>query len=78
MDFNSVLFSIGDRLPKDPISTVILEEKFDRLSKDKQKEVVASFSVLGRDFLLGEFGVGRFMIGICAFRDYNYRYVFSG
>lgn len=37
MDFNSVLFSIGDKLPKDATSTVMLKEKFDRLSEERKK-----------------------------------------
>ncbi|KRS99041.1 hypothetical protein [Campylobacter coli] len=73
MDFNSVLFSIGDKLPKDATSTVMLKEKFDRLNEDKQKEVVAQLPMIKLKspalvfwvgtFLFGAFGVGRFMIG---------------
>ncbi|EAJ5251812.1 hypothetical protein C1U49_03345 [Campylobacter jejuni] len=73
MDFNSVLFSIGDKLPKDATSTVTLKEKFDRLNEDKQKEVVAQLPMIKLKspalvfwvgtFLFGAFGVGRFMIG---------------
>ncbi|EAK3930372.1 hypothetical protein C1U56_02820 [Campylobacter jejuni] len=73
MDFNSVLFSIGDKLLKDATSTVMLKEKFDRLNEDKQKEVVAQLPMIKLKspalvfwvgtFLFGGLGVGRFMIG---------------
>lgn len=73
MDFNTVLLSVGDKLPKDGVSAVMLKDKFERLSEDKQKEVATQLPLLNLKspalvfwvgtFLLGSLGVGRFMIG---------------
>ncbi|MBZ7963459.1 hypothetical protein [Campylobacter sp. 2457A] len=73
MDFNNVLFSVQDKLPKDGISAMTLKEKFESLSESKQQEVVSNLPMLGLKspalvfwvgtFLFGAFGVGRFMIG---------------
>ncbi|WP_407927903.1 hypothetical protein [Campylobacter molothri] len=73
MDFNNVLFSVQDKLPKDGISAMTLKEKFESLSEAKQQEVVSNIPMLGLKspalvfwvgtFLFGAFGVGRFMIG---------------
>lgn len=62
MDFNSVLFSIGDKLPKDATSTVMLKEKFDRLNEDKQKEVVAQLPMIKLKSPALVFWVGTFFI----------------
>lgn len=73
MDFNTVLMSIGDKLPRDGIASVALKDKFEKLSEESQKSAITQLSVLNLKspalvfwvgtFLLGGFGVGRFMIG---------------
>ncbi|EAJ7130077.1 hypothetical protein CC22_07335 [Campylobacter upsaliensis] len=73
MDFNTVLMSIGDKLPKDGVASVALKDKFEKLSEESQKSAITQLSVLNLKspalvfwvgtFLLGGFGVGRFMIG---------------
>lgn len=73
MDFNTVLMSIGDKLPRDGIASVALKDKFEKLSEESQKSAITQLSVLNLKspalvfwvgtFLLGVFGVGRFMIG---------------
>ncbi|MCR8697032.1 MULTISPECIES: hypothetical protein [Campylobacter] len=73
MDFNSVLLIIQDKLPKDGASSVILKDKFESLSQDKQKDFISKLSQIKLkspafvfwvgSFLLGNLGVGRFMIG---------------
>ncbi|MBK1972235.1 hypothetical protein JG676_05340 [Campylobacter sp. 2018MI35] len=73
MDFNSLLLSIGDKLPKDGVSTITLKDKFERLSEDRQKQVIAQLPMIKLKspalvfwvgtFLFGGLGVGRFMIG---------------
>lgn len=73
MDFNTVLMSIGDKLPKDGVASVALKDKFEKLSGESQKSAITQLSVLNLKspalvfwvgtFLLGGFGVGRFMIG---------------
>lgn len=73
MDFNSLLLSIGDKLPKDGISAVTLKEKFERLNEDKQKQVATQLLTIKLQspalvfwvgtFFFGSLGVGRFMIG---------------
>ncbi|EIW9953730.1 hypothetical protein MG150_000741 [Campylobacter upsaliensis] len=73
MDFNTVLMSIGDKLPRDGIASVALKDKFEKLSEESQKSAITQLSVLNLKspalvfwvgtFLLGALGVGRFMIG---------------
>lgn len=73
MDFNSVLLIIQDKLPKDGVSSVILKDKFESLSQDKQKDFISKLSEIKLkspafvfwvgNFLLGGLGVARFMIG---------------
>ncbi len=73
MDFNSVLLIIQDKLPKDGASSVILKDKFESLSQDKQKDFISKLSQIKLknpafvfwvgNFLLGNLGVARFMIG---------------
>lgn len=73
MDFNTVLMSIGDKLPRDGVASVTLKDKFEKLSEESQKNAITQLSVLNLKspalvfwvgtFLLGAFGVGRFMIG---------------
>lgn len=73
MDFNTVLMSIGDKLPRDGIASVALKDKFEKLSEESQKNAITQLSVLNLKspalvfwvgtFLLGALGVGRFMIG---------------
>lgn len=73
MDFNSVLLIIQDKLPKDGASSIILKDKFESLSQDKQKDFISKLSQIKLkspafvfwvgNFLLGNLGVARFMIG---------------
>lgn len=73
MDFNSILSSIGDKLPRDGLAALALKEKFERLSEERKKDVLNQLPMLKLKspalvfwvgtFLLGSFGVGRFMIG---------------
>ncbi len=73
MDFNSVLLIIQDKLPKDGVSSAILKDKFESLSQDKQKDFISKLSQIKLkspafvfwvgNFLLGNLGVARFMIG---------------
>lgn len=73
MDFNSVLLIIQDKLPKDGASSIILKDKFESLSQDKQKDFISKLSEIKLkspafvfwvgNFLFGCFGVARFMIG---------------
>lgn len=73
MDFNSVLLIIQDKLPKDGASSIVLKDKFESLSQDKQKDFISKLSQIKLkspafvfwvgNFLLGSFGVARFMIG---------------
>ena len=73
MDFNSVLLIIQDKLPKDGASSIILKDKFESLSQDKQKDFISKLSQIKLkspafvfwvgNFLFGSFGVARFMIG---------------
>lgn len=73
MDFNSVLLIIQDKLPKDGVSSVMLKDKFESLSQDKQKDFISKLSQIKLkspafvfwvgNFLLGNLGVARFMIG---------------
>lgn len=73
MDFNTVLMSIGDKLPRDGVASVTLKDKFEKLSEESQKNAITQLSVLNLKspalvfwvgtFLLGALGVGRFMIG---------------
>ncbi|MCR2062457.1 hypothetical protein [Campylobacter helveticus] len=73
MDFNTVLMSINDKLPKDGVAFVTLKDKFEKLSEESQKNAITQLSVLNLKspalvfwvgtFLLGALGVGRFMIG---------------
>lgn len=73
MDFNSVLLIIQDKIPKDGVSSVALKDKFESLSQDKQKDFISKLSQIKLkspafvfwvgNFLLGNLGVGRFMIG---------------
>ncbi|PPB65839.1 hypothetical protein [Campylobacter hyointestinalis] len=73
MDFNSVLLTIQDKIPKDGASSVVLKDKFENLSQDKQKDFISKLSEIKLkspafvfwvgNFLLGNFGVARFMIG---------------
>ncbi|EAL3911264.1 hypothetical protein A0Z32_05565 [Campylobacter upsaliensis] len=73
MDFNMVLMSIGDKLPRDGVASVTLKDKFEKLSEESQKNAITQLSVLNLKspalvfwvgtFLLGALGVGRFMIG---------------
>ncbi|ARR04200.1 MULTISPECIES: hypothetical protein [Campylobacter] len=73
MDFNSVLLIIQDKLPKDGASSIILKDKFENLSQDKQKDFISKLSQIKLkspafvfwvgNFLFGSFGVARFMIG---------------
>ncbi|MBS4314402.1 hypothetical protein [Campylobacter vulpis] len=73
MDFNTVLMSIGDKLPRDGVASITLKDKFEKLSEESQKNAITQLSVLNLKspalvfwvgtFLLGGFGVGRFMIG---------------
>lgn len=73
MDFNSVLLIIQNKLPKDGASSVMLKDKFESLSQDKQKDFISKLSEIKLkspafvfwvgNFLLGNFGVARFMIG---------------
>ncbi|MCR2101427.1 hypothetical protein [Campylobacter upsaliensis] len=72
MDFNTVLMSIGDKLPRDGVASVTLKDKFEKLSEESQKNAITQLSVLNLKspalvfwvgtFLLGALGVGRFMI----------------
>lgn len=73
MDFNTVLMSIADKLPRDGVASVTLKDKFEKLSEESQKNAITQLSVLNLKspalvfwvgtFLLGALGVGRFMIG---------------
>lgn len=73
MDYNSVLLIIQDKLPKDGVSSAILKDKFESLSQDKQKDFISKLSQIKLkspafvfwvgNFLLGNLGVARFMIG---------------
>lgn len=73
MDFNTVLMSINDKLPRDGVASVTLKDKFEKLSEESQKNAITQLSVLNLKspalvfwvgtFLLGALGVGRFMIG---------------
>lgn len=73
MDFNTVLMSIGDKLPRDGVASVTLKDKFEKLSEESQKNAITQLSVLNLKspalvfwvgtFLLGALGIGRFMIG---------------
>ncbi|WP_297447850.1 hypothetical protein [uncultured Campylobacter sp.] len=73
MDFNTVLMSIGDKLPRDGVASITLKDKFEKLSEESQKNAITQLSVLNLKspalvfwvgtFLLGALGVGRFMIG---------------
>ncbi len=73
MDFNSVLSSIVDKLPRDGLAAITLKEKFERLSQDKQKDFISKLSQIKLkspafvfwvgNFLFGSLGVARFMIG---------------
>ncbi|WP_096014375.1 hypothetical protein [Campylobacter lanienae] len=73
MDFNSVLLIIQNKLPKDGVSSAILKDKFESLSQDKQKDFISKLSQIKLkspafvfwvgNFLLGNLGVARFMIG---------------
>ncbi|TNH34742.1 hypothetical protein [Campylobacter helveticus] len=73
MDFNTVLMSINDKLPRDGVASVALKDKFEKLSEESQKNAITQLSVLNLKspalvfwvgtFLLGALGVGRFMIG---------------
>ncbi|HEB9343850.1 TPA: hypothetical protein RZK20_000347 [Campylobacter coli] len=73
MDFNSILSSIGDKLPRDGLAVLALKEKFERLSEERKKDVLNQLPMLKLKspalvfwvgtFLFGPFGVGRFMIG---------------
>lgn len=73
MDFNTVLMSINDKLPRDGVASVVLKDKFEKLSEEGQKSAITQLSVLNLKspalvfwvgtFLLGALGVGRFMIG---------------
>ncbi|WP_213274842.1 hypothetical protein [Campylobacter vulpis] len=73
MDFNTVLMSIGNKLPRDGVASITLKDKFEKLSEESQKSAITQLSVLNLKspalvfwvgtFLLGGFGVGRFMIG---------------
>lgn len=73
MDFNSVLLTIQDKIPKDGASSVVLKDKFENLSQDKQKDFISKLSQIKLkspafvfwvgNFLLGNLGVARFMIG---------------
>ncbi|WP_072228842.1 hypothetical protein [Campylobacter coli] len=73
MDFNSILSSIGDKLPRDGLAALALKEKFERLSEERKKDVLNQLPMLKLKspalvfwvgtFLFGPFGVGRFMIG---------------
>lgn len=44
MDFNSILSSIGDKLPRDGLAALALKEKFERLSEERKKRCVKSAS----------------------------------
>lgn len=73
MDFNTVLMSIGDKLPRDGVASITLKDKFEKLSEESQKNAITQLFVLNLKspalvfwvgtFLLGALGVGRFMIG---------------
>lgn len=73
MDFNSVLLIIQNKLPKDGVYSVMLKDKFESLSQDKQKDFISKLSQIKLkspafvfwvgSFLLGNLGVARFMIG---------------
>ncbi|MCR2115927.1 hypothetical protein CUPS3781_07940 [Campylobacter upsaliensis] len=38
MDFNTVLMSIGDKLPRDGVASITLKDKFEKLSEESQKK----------------------------------------
>lgn len=46
MDFNTVLMSIGDKLPRDGVASVTLKDKFEKLSEESQKNAITQLSVL--------------------------------
>lgn len=74
MDFNTVLISIQNKLPRDGgISGITLKENFNKLSEDKKRQAIDKIVLLNLknpalvfwvgSFFFGTFGVGRFMIG---------------
>lgn len=73
MNFDAILPSIQDKLPKDPMALITLREKFEKLDESKKQAVVTQIPLLNLkspafvfwvgNFLFGTFGVARFMIG---------------
>lgn len=73
MDANSILLTLGDKLPKDTVSQMMLRDSLNKLSSEKLQDVSSKVAMLGLrspgvvfwvgSFLFGAFGVGRFLIG---------------
>lgn len=73
MNLDAVLLNIQGKLPKDLMAITTLKEKFEKLSDDKKQEAISQISMLNLkspafvfwvgNFIFGNFGVARFMIG---------------